>query len=324
MPPKDRIIKPIDASFDAVVSNIVKLENGPEKLPAALYTGRLPIGNVELDCAVLDNGQRVLTATSIFEAFGRSRKGMNSRLEIDGTKIPPFLAAKNLEAYIDQSVIERTSLIRYQDGKGQKTGYTGTLLPKMCEIYLAARREDKLTESQQKLAIQAEILLSSLAQVGIDALIDEATGFQYDRKHNALRLLLSKYIAEGLRKWLPMFPDSFFVELDRLYANEKNTSRNRPQYYGKFINKYIYAPIEHGYVKNKLNELNIRDDGKRRARFHQWLTDDGRTILTHQIGRVQGKMEDCADIEKFKDKAAKQKQVSIAPYLFDEMNRIAE
>lgn len=194
----------------------------------------------------------------------------------------------------------------------------------MCEIYLAARRDNKLTESQQKLAVQGEILLSSLAQVGIDALIDEATGFQYDWKHNALRLLLSKYIAEGLRKWLPMFPDSFFAELDRLYVNGRTTSRNRLQYYGKFINKYVYDPIEYGYVKNKLNELNIRDDGTRRARFHQWLTDEGRIILTHQIGRVQGKMEDCKDIEHFKEKTAKQKQISIAPYLFDEMNKITD
>ncbi len=27
-------------------------------------------------------------------------KGMNSRLEIEGTKLPPFLASKNLEPYI--------------------------------------------------------------------------------------------------------------------------------------------------------------------------------------------------------------------------------
>ena len=291
-------------------------------LPFAKYSGSLPIAGVELDCAVLDNGTRILTAKSIFDAFGRVRKGMNSRLEIDGTKIPPFLAAKNLEPYITQSVIERTRLIYYRDGKGKKAGYAANILPAMCDVYLAARREDALVESQEKLANQAEILLSALAQVGIDALIDEATGFQIDRKHDALRMLLSKYIAEGLRKWLQMFPDSFFAELDRLYDNETTTSRTRPQYYGRFINKYIYDPIEHGYLKSKLNQLNITEAGKRRARFHQWLTEEGRTILTHQIGRVQGKMEDCKDINQFRDRAEKQKKISIAPYLFEEMNNI--
>lgn len=114
------------------------------------------------------------------------------------------------------------------------------------------------------------------------------------------------------------------MELDRIYKNEPTTSRNRPRYYGGFINRYVYEPIENGYVKNKLDELNITDEGKRKARFHQLLSDEGRTILTHQIGRVQMLAEMCADIEAFKTAAVKQKKVSIAPYLFDEMNQIIE
>lgn len=311
---------------DELVSRLSSSTNISQEnigLPKAVYIGVLPIGDLKLDCAVLDNGMRVLTATSIFTAFGRSRKGMNSRLEIEGTKLPPFLAAKNLEPFIHQGVIDRTTPIKYLDGKQEKTGYLATLLPVMCEVYLSARRTpNTLVASQFKLAEQSEILLSALAQVGIDALVDEATGYQLDRKHDALRILLSKYIAEGLQKWILTFPDSFFIELDRLYGNEKTSSRNRPQYYGHFINKYIYDPIENGYVKNKLNELNIGADGKRKANFHQWLSNDGRNILVHQIGRVQGKMEDCSGIKQFKTRQEKQKQISIAPYLFEELNQI--
>lgn len=251
---------------------------------------------------------------------------MNNRLEIDGTKLPPFLAAKNLEPFINQDLIERTGLVRYRDGNREKTGYDAKLLTKMCELYLRARRDPSkpLLESQLKLAIQSEILLSALGDIGIESLVDEATGYQRDRKHDALRLLLSKYIAEGLQKWMLTFPDSFFAELDRLYENETTTSRNRPQYYGLFINQYIYDPIEHGYVKEKLDQLNINSDGTRKARFHQWLNQHGKNMLVHQIGRIQGRMETCADIAEFKKIAKKQKQVSIAPYLFDEMNKIKE
>ncbi|MFN8693597.1 MAG: P63C domain-containing protein, partial [Holosporales bacterium] len=220
--------------------------------------------------------------------------------------------------------IRRIIPIRYIDGKQEKEGYVANILPKMCEIYLQARRDGVLTSSQDTLAIKSEILLSALAQVGIDALVDEATGYQYDRKHNALRLLLSKYIAEGMQRWIHTFPDAFFVELDKLYDNEPTTSQKRPQYYGHFINRYIYEPIEHGYLKSELNKLNIKQDGKRKGRFHQWLKDDGRNVLIHQIGRVQGLMEMCPSIEQFKLSADKQKKVSIAPYLFDEMNRVIE
>jgi hypothetical protein len=323
MPKKEKIIQPIDATFEAVTASMVKTDSSQVgRLRSALYIGKLPIGDLELDCAVLDDGTRVLSATSIFEAFGRSRKGQNKRLEIEGTKLPPFVAAKNLEPYIDQSVIERTRTVEYKDGNRSKTGYAASLLPKVCEVYLSARREIKLTEPQLKVANQAEVLLTALAQVGIDALVDEATGYQRDRRHDALRLLLSKYISEGLQKWIHTFPDSFFLELDRLYGNEPTTARSRPQYYGHFINRYVYDPIEHGYVKSKLNELNIREDGKRRAKFHQWLSNEGRTILIHHIGRVQMMMEMCVDVSQFKQAADKQKKVTIAPYLFDEMNQI--
>lgn len=292
-------------------------------LPKAIYWGKLPIGDMELDCVVLDDGQRILTAKSIFEAFGRSRKGMNSRLEIDGTQLPPFIAAKNLRPYINQIVIERTRLVSYLDGGRRKTGYVATLLPAMCGVYLAARREPGvLVDSQKKLAEQAEVITTALSMVGIDALVDEATGYQFDRKHDALRLLLSKYIAEGLQQWILTFPDSFFAELDRLYGNERTTARSRPQYYGKFINKYIYEPMENGYLKRRLDELNILPDGRRKARFHQWLKAEGRNILIHQIGRVQGKMEDYQNIEDFKAANARQRMISIAPYLFDEMNQV--
>jgi hypothetical protein len=299
------------------------IEKSTIDLPRAAYWGKLPIGAIELDCVVLDNGERILTAKSIFEAFGRSRKGMNSRLEIEGTQLPPFVAAKNLKPYINQLIIERTRLVSYLDGSRIKKGYVATLLPAMCGVYLAARRDqDVLVESQKKLADQAELITTALSMVGIDALVDEATGYQVDRKHDALRLLLSRYIAEGLQQWILTFPNSFFAELDRLYGNERTTAINRPQYYGKFINKYIYEPIENGYLKRKLDELNILPDGKRKARFHQWLKADGRNILIHQIGRVQGKMEDYKNIENFKSANATQKIISIAPYLFDEMNQI--
>ncbi|MCL2760478.1 MAG: P63C domain-containing protein [Desulfuromonadales bacterium] len=293
------------------------MSENKKKMSKALYSGKLPIAGLELDCAVLDDGTRVLTQAAVFKAFDRPRKGMNSRLEIDGTKMPPFLAAKNLESLIGKEILEWTTPVIYADGKQKKSGYRAEILPAMCDLYLTARRQEILTPTQMKFAELSEILLSAFAKVGIIALIDEATGFQYDRKHDALRILLEQYIAEGLQKWVKKFPDVFFGELDRLYQNEKTTSRTRPKYYGGFINTYIYDPIENGYVKDELNKKNIKDDGKRKARFHQWLTEFGSSQLTLQIGRVMGVMETCANMRLFKDKIARQKQLAIQPELFD-------
>lgn len=320
MPRKDKIIEPINAKLKDVSNALVKSGVG-KKLPKALYEAPLPIGDTELDCAVLDDkaNTRVINATSVFRAFDRAPRGNNRVINI-----PAFIDAQNLQPYITDDVMSLIKQIDYLSGKSVKSGYNARILPAICDMYLRARRDGVLTATQLPLAVKAEILQSAFAQVGMIALIDEATGFQRDRRHDALRLLLSKYIAEALQKWLPTFPDSFFTELDRLYDNEPTTPRSRPQYYGGFINKYVYEPIENGYVKAKLNELNIDDHGKRKARFHQWLKEDGRSVLLHQIGRVQMLMEMCLGIEPFKNAATKQKRVSIAPYLFDEMNQIID
>jgi|TARA_B110000908_G_C10228219_1_gene439161 hypothetical protein len=321
MPKKPEIIDPIDASFDGLVG-AVSTGKMDGVIRRALFSGLLPIADLDLHCAVLDDETRILSATSIFSAFKRPRKGMNSRLEIGGTQLPPFLASKSLEPFISKELLERTKLIEYRDGSSIKKGYDATLLADMCDVYLQARRAGALTDVQLKLADQAEILQSAFARVGIAAIIDEATGYQKVRTNDALRLLLSRYIAEGLKKWLKTFPDSFFNELDKLYGNEATTSKNRPIYYGRFINKYIYDPIENGYLKPELDKLNIKGNGKRRAKFHQWLTDEGRDVLVRQIGRVEARMELFGNIDTFKRAEAKQKAITIAPYLFDDMNKI--
>lgn len=318
------IIEPIDATVDQVASAIFAMPKHGRKGLVSTHEGVLPLANVDLNVAVLNDGTRVISQAGVFKAFGRTKRGRGKN-DIRVLNRPAFLDAKNLQPYINQGLEGVLNTVTYTSkGGGEVEGYNAEILPKICEVYLDARAAKALAKQQEPLARASEVLLLALANVGITALVDEATGYQHDRKHDALRILLSKYIEEGLRKWIHTFPDSFFAELDRLYGNPKTSPKGRPQYYGRFINKYVYDPIEHGYVKAELDKLNITDEGKRRARFHQWLTDEGRTILTRQIGRVEGIMEMCKDIEHFKQVARKQKTITVAPYLFDDMNRIID
>lgn len=326
-------IPPIDGTFDEVADAMVGRKKAPtassKKLPSAVYSGLLPIGDIEIDCAVLEDGTRVLSERAVHRAFGSKRGGSHWRrmkANSDGANLPSFLSATNLLTFVSNDLQEAliTPILYTGSGGTAANGIKAEMLPEICGVYLKARREGKLHPSQEHMAMQAEVLMEAFAKVGIVALVDEATGYQKQRGHDALRLLLSKYIAEGLQKWIKTFPDSFFAELDRLYDNEPTTPRGRPQYYGGFINKYVYDPMENGYVKAELDRLNIDDTGKRKARFHQWLVDDGRNMLIHQIGRVQGLMEMCQSIENFKNAARKQKRISVAPYLFDDMNKIID
>ena len=325
----DKIIEPINVGFDDLAKAISRPVADEAEVLDAVYSGKLPIGDIELDCAVLDGGVRVLSERAVHRAFGSKRGGSHwKRMKENGggANLPSFISAKNYSPFISNDLgvaLKSPVFYRVNAGATPASGMKAELLPEICGVILAARRAGELHRSQEHLAAQAEVLMEAFAKVGIIALVDEATGYQRDRSHDALRLLLSKYIAEGLQKWLKTFPDAFFAELDRLYGNDTRHGK-RPQYYGRFINKYVYDPIENGYVKKELDKLNIDDAGRRKARFHQWLNEEGRNMLIHQIGRVQGLMEMCDGIEHFKATAKKQKSVSIAPYLFDDMNRIID
>ncbi len=104
--------------------------------------------------------------------------------------LPPFLASKNLFPLINTELLAMiTEPIIYIDGNQEQKGYKAEILPMMCSLYLEARRQGLLTSNQKKLATQSEILLEAFAKIGITALIDEATGYQYNRKSDALRWL---------------------------------------------------------------------------------------------------------------------------------------
>lgn len=322
---KKDLIEPInDGTFDDVVSKVVgAASRDDQNTPKARYGGILAISDVQIPCYVLEDGTRVIHQRGMVSSLGMSRGGSSRG---GGDRLAYFVAQKTLSPYVSKELMEVTKepLLFKTDKGALAYGYDATVLADICEAILSARSNDALSKQQKHIAEKAEILVRAFARVGIVALVDEATGFQTDRGHDALRLLLERYIADGLQKWIHTFPDSFFAELDRLYDNAPTTARSRPRYYGRFINKYVYDPIEHGYVKAELDKLNITDEGKRRARFHQWLTNEGRTILTRQIGKVEGMMEMCNDIEQFKEMVKRRKAVTVAPYLFDEMNRIIE
>lgn len=279
------------------------------KLFKATHDGELRIGDAVIPCAVLEDGTRVLTQRGVLRALGRSD---NVRGSDGGDKLPPFLRGKAIKPFISNDLLLATAPLKFIPKRGAPAhGFRADLLPMLCEVFLQAREEGVLQHNQHEIAQKCEILMRALAHVGITALVDEATGYQFDREHNALRLLLQAYVAEGVRDWVKTFKDSFFDSLDRLYGNEKTVPHSRPLYYGKFINKYVYDPLENGYVKEELDRKNIEPSGKRKVRFHQWLTGHGKQELVSRIGKVEGVMASSSDLSDFKEKVEKLPHVNL-------------
>jgi hypothetical protein len=147
----------------------------------------LKISNIEIPCAVLEDGTRLLTQEGFLRAIGRSGKPAKGRGSVV-EKVAPFLALNNLRPFVNKDLERSTFPIVFQPPKGGRAyGYRAELLPKVCEVYLKARDEDVLLQAQLKFAKACELLMRGLAHVGIVALVDEATGYQEVRDRIALR-----------------------------------------------------------------------------------------------------------------------------------------
>lgn len=269
----------------------ITLEDGSTlKVFNADYRGYVKIGNAEIPCAVLENGRRIISQTGLFQCFERPRKG-----EVRQEGLPSILGAKNLLPFVNDEVREKCSVIPYLHSNGKIAyGYDAELVPLVCEVYLKAQdKKNVLLMTQDRIAEVAKIIIRSLAKLGIIALIDEATGAQYDREKDALQKILAAYISEDFLKWQARFPRKYYQEIFRLYRLKYDpVSLKRPQFLGQFTNKYVYKMMPPGVLEELRKRNPVTDKGVRGRKHHQLLTQEiGVTHLERHITKLVTVME---------------------------------
>lgn len=281
-------------------------EDGASKLPKENYEGILQIKAIELPCGVLDDGTRILSTRGVNRALGSLATGTTKKGKIGARQLPSILASDKLKPYLTNDLIVRLMRPReYRPKHGGRTayGHEATLLPEMCEVIIEADRAGILGKRYANISRTADLLIRGFARVGIIALIDEATGYQDDRAKDELTRILEAYIEESLRPYVSKFPNEFFKEIYRLYGwTYKPGSSFRPQYIGKFINKYIYEPLP-PQVLPRMRELNpVTEKGYRRHKHFQYLTDDiGEPHLDKQLAATTALLKISDSVPGFDD-----------------------
>lgn len=260
----------------------------------ATHLGTLEIlPGVQLPCAVLEDGTRVLSQRGFYGGFGEGNPSRSRSADSD-FELPAFLTAKNLKPFIsDELATALKTPLLYQTISGNRGGgnlsygIRADLFPTICGVWLDARDAGMLHHTQADIAQRAYMFTRALAKVGILALVDEATGYQYDRARDELQQILAAYIAEELRPWVSAFPHEFFRQVYRLHGWEyKAGSTKRPGYVGQIINKAIYEKLPPP-VLPELRRINPSRRGQRKHKHFQFLTDDtGIPHLDQQISHV--------------------------------------
>jgi P63C domain. len=268
--------------------NKIMSETLPEP-PFAKYRGELLLGDKSVDCYVLDTGERVISLRATVKAIANADSG-NLGNFIGATALKPFINNRLILGEVLEFSIPGTQF----KGSGIKSSHFEEIL----RGYVEALHKNALsTERQRQIAIQCAVLSTALTKVGLDALIDEATGYQYERAEDALQLKLRLYIAEELRAWEKTFPDELWEQFGRL-THWTGPLHLRPKWWGKLVIELIYDTLDPDvadYLKKNRPPANIR--------WHQGLTEEyGIGQLVSRCFEIIGIAKTCSSITELRER----------------------
>ena len=275
-------------------------------LPKAIYgspSKPLRIGDLEIPCYVLDDGRRVLIQAGMIKSLGMAQGTASGKA---GDRIARFARTRGVQPFIPGDLAEMIiHPIKFRAPSGSAAyGYEATILVRLCDAVLAARKEGRLHYQQEHIAERCEILVRALAKTGIIALVDEATGYQEVRPRDELAEIIRQFVAVELRKWVSTFPVDFYRQMYRLnrwdYTNMKPNSP-KPLTVGRLTDDVVYKRLAPG-VREELRRLTERDErGRLKTKLHQRLTGDvGHPRLREHLSAVVALMKASEDWSGFK------------------------
>ena len=284
-----------------------------------IHEGEITLGEMIIPCYVLEDGTRVLSGNAMQNALKLQEETDNK----SGTRLARYLNQKTLEPFIykgkEAGHFEPLECYR---GTQKINGYEATVLADICDAFLEARKEITLSSRQKIIADQCEILIRGFARIGIIALIDEATGYQYERERYELQKILTAYVSDEILKWQLTFTDEFYREVYRLWGLPfiPKYIKNKPSFIGTLTNKYIYDQLPKGVVEKINDNTPKTEKGNWKYKFHQSLTPEvGREHLKKQIIEVTTLMSVSSDKNQFDTLfTSKYKQSSQLKMNFDE------
>ncbi|MDI1315100.1 P63C domain-containing protein [Prosthecobacter sp.] len=233
----------------------------------------LIIGEAEIPCYVLEGEKRVLVQGAIISAMGMARGGSSKG---GGDRLAHFVNQDRLNSFISKEVKDVTGApIKFIAPNGSIAhGYEAEYLAKLCFAVLDAERAGALQAQQMHIAKQCRILIEGFSIVGINALVDEATGYQVNRARDALAKILEKFIAKELRPWTRTFPLEFYEQIFRLKGWKFDPATMQgPRCLAQMTDDIVYSRLAPEVLKY-LREKNPVVDGRRKHKHFQWLTGD--------------------------------------------------
>lgn len=255
------------------------MKNTNSNKPKALFSGTIFDGMV--DCYVLDDGRSVLSQRGIVRAItaksepgnalkktgentGRNRGDLGQYLERLPGDFSRLAAATSFE-------------FTTPDGK-TAIGREASFFSEFLDAYVDAHIAGQLHPSQSHLARNARILQKALGKVAIEALVHEATGYQYHRETDALAKRLALFIREQKAEHKVTFKEKLTRVLCELYGYPFDG--RQPGFLGSVYSK-LYKILT---TEEVASELKLRNPAPSKgSNHHQLLTDTVRPMFEQDL-----------------------------------------
>lgn len=281
---------------------------GEEQLvPRATHWGDLSIGDATLPVYRLDNGQRVFSLKGVVVGL----------IGTEGGQLAEYLKVKALRDFLPSDLRPDEdgsipALFRFDTGgEGHfkfALGFPVERFMDLCAAYSMALQEHlndgsgfSLTARQILIAKKAMAFERACAKVGIIALVDEATGYQFERETDALQMKLKLFLGEEMRKWERTFPDELWKEFGRL-TKWTGPVHSRPKYWGKLVMELIYGYLDPDVAKWLKENKPKPQHGQN---YHQWLNEQyGLRMLMQHIWMVIGMAAASQSMQELKERLA--------------------
>jgi len=183
-----------------------------EKIPVAVCSGtREVVGGIALDAYNLDDGRRVLSQSGMLRALSPQSRDFK----------------KTMGRFANDSEVLSSPPIVFRMANGAHAkGYEASTLIDVCQAFQRAYLDGSLHASQESVARAAMALLAGFAKIGVDAWVDETTGYQVYRDGTELGRRLDAYLRDEMSEWALMWKPSLVRALAQLKGEEWTGGRH--------------------------------------------------------------------------------------------------
>ena len=222
--------------------------------------------DVECEALVLENGERGFNRRQVMQVVGLHKNSESNQFRSFLAEIAPnalILLNKKGSPVIMPS--------------GQKATFVPCdVIPDFASGVIHQAIDGTLHQKRRGLIAPCLKIQDSLAKVGISALIDEATGYQYHRAPDALQDLFARLIRNTAADWERRFHPDFYQAIYRLFGWQYNPAKPKPCIIGKITLQWVYEPVFPPEILIEIKERQGSD------KMHQWLTTEGGLKLLEQ------------------------------------------